>query len=346
MRAQCDGQGIFSTQARPIGRVLRYTSLTGGLTSTDKSMFRDIGRLSKSELYIPAREADIMGFGILPGCHSLNVPSFQLGTTEDVYKTMDILDSTRKASSKLRDVNHLLERKWDAHCMYGFSDIIALAAPMIRRRNSTIIRVPMPAEYCSSLLSQKECFVVFHNRLKQYLATYSEIGPFEQADWVLKQYERLKTHYWEWENEPENINRVNGRDLSFLEEVHGCWDYTTTFFVQLQQTHHLRYLDLMACHISHAVNYWGEAWQRIKDGIARDNCGLRALEAEGSHLYFDYLRLIVKDVGKRGFEGPEKVVHQAWFMLPWVLLVEVPLFASGGRSGLQGFAAPFAVLGL
>ena len=186
MRAHCDGQGIFSTQARPIGRVLRYTSLTGGLTSTDKSMFRGIGRMSKSELYIPAREADVMGFGILPGCHSLNVPSFQLGTTEDVYKTMDILDSTRKASSKFRDVNHLLERKWDAHCMYGFSDIIALAAPMIRRRNSTIIRVPMPAEYCSSLLSQKECFIVFHNRLERYLATQSEDGPFEWAHWVLK----------------------------------------------------------------------------------------------------------------------------------------------------------------
>ena len=42
---------------------------------------------------------------------------------------MDILDGTRKASSKLRDVNRLLVGKWDAHCMYEFSNIIALAAP-------------------------------------------------------------------------------------------------------------------------------------------------------------------------------------------------------------------------
>ena len=79
--------------------------------------------------------------------------------------------------------------------MYGFSDIIALAAPMIRYRHSTIIRVPMPAEYCSSLLSHKECFVVFHNRFKDFLGSQSVEGPLQQTGWVLEQYERLKARY-------------------------------------------------------------------------------------------------------------------------------------------------------
>lgn len=129
------------------------------MTFTGMSSSPNVGRLIKAELYILTREADVIGFGILPGCDRLNVLNLNVGTTAEVYVIMDILDSTRKASTKLKDVNRLLVGKWDAHCMYGFSDIIALAAPMIRRRNSTIVRLPMPSEYCSSLLSHKECFV-------------------------------------------------------------------------------------------------------------------------------------------------------------------------------------------
>lgn len=116
-------------------------------------------------------------------------------------------------------------------------------------------------------------------------------------------------------DEAENPDRVNGRDLKFLEEVHDCWDAATDYFVRIQEKHHLRYLDLMASHISHAVNYWCDAWQRLKAGNARENDGLRALEAEGSHLYFDNLPLIVDDMRRKGFEGPEELVHEAWFTL-------------------------------
>lgn len=315
MRARGNGHGIFSLMPRPNCLVLQYDSLEFGVKSTEKRIFLNDRILSKSELYIPTREADMMGFGILPGYASLNIPSFQLGTKDEVYATMDILDSTRKASAKLRFMNRLLEGKWDAHCMYGFPDIVALAAPMIRRRHSTIVRLPTPAEYCSSLLSQKECFVVFHNRLKGDIGEQSEYMWSEQARWVWDRYERLKTRYSEWENEAENPDRVNGRDLNFLEEVHDCWDAATDYFVQIQEKHHLRYLDLMASHISHAVNYWCDAWQRLKAGNARENYGLRALEAEGSHLYLDNLPLIVDDMRRKGFEGPEELVHEAWFTL-------------------------------
>lgn len=314
MRAEGNGHSISSTLAGSIGLVLQYIHHEGGVKSSEKPISRHVEELPKSELYIPTREADMMGFGILPGCDILDVPTFNVGTTDEVYATMDILDNTRNASERLRDLNCLLVGKWDAHCMYGFSDIIALAAPMLRRRHSTIVRVPTPAEYCSSLLSHKECFVVFYNRLKEYLGTRSE-DRFEQAIWVLKQYERLKSRHSEWENEAENNNKVNDSDLTFLDNVHHRWDSTTDYFVQLQEAHHLHYLDLMASHISHAVNYWGDAWQQLKQGKARDNYGLRALEAEGAHLYFDYLPLIVEDMRRKGFEGPERLVHEAWFTL-------------------------------
>ena len=168
MRAQGNGYGLISAYGWPNRLVLQYKP-----TAANDSSFSDL------ELYVPTREADMMGFGRLPGCHGLNVLNFRLGTTDDVYTTMDMLDGTGKASSKLRDMNSLFVGKWDAHFMYGFSDIIALAAPMFRCRHSTIIRVPMPAEYCSSLPSYKECFVVFHNRLKDFLDSRSVDGPFK-----------------------------------------------------------------------------------------------------------------------------------------------------------------------
>ena len=150
---------------------------------------------------------------------------------------------------------------------------------------------------------------------KKFLGSRSVDTPFERAHWVLEQYERLKARYSQWEIEAEIHSRVNDRELNFLEDVHDCWDATTEYFVQLQEKHRLRYLDLMASHLSHAVHYWTEAWRRLKEGNPRDSYGLRPLEAEGAHLYFDYLPLIVEDMRRKGYEGPEILVQEAWFML-------------------------------
>ena len=70
----------------------------------------------------------MMGFGILPGCGSLNIPCFQVGTNDEVYATMDILDSTRKGSPELTDINRCFVGKWDAHCMYG----VRISSPLLR----------------------------------------------------------------------------------------------------------------------------------------------------------------------------------------------------------------------
>ena len=55
--------------ARPIGLVLQR--IEGDATSFQKSIHSTASRLSKTELYIPTREADMMGFGILPGCEEI-----------------------------------------------------------------------------------------------------------------------------------------------------------------------------------------------------------------------------------------------------------------------------------
>ena len=277
-------------------------------------------------MHAPLRPADLMAFGILTGSDTLSVPAFKIGTFEQVLVTTDILDSTRKASQKLRDIHNLLVDKWDAQATYGFSDIISLAMPVIRLRGSTMTRIPIPTPHYSSIMNTREGFVIFSDRLNGYItdqATSSGLSTTSShhTTWVLKQYQTLKARYPEW----ETGNSVDSRatchpSLAFLEEVHTCHNETTDYFLQLQKLNHLRYFDLLASHVSHAVNYWGDAWHNIRNKQTRprprhNGTPLRALEAEGMHLYFDYLPKIVADMRQRGYEGEDNLVYEAWFMM-------------------------------
>ena len=323
MRAVGNNQGIFSTYSNSTGLVLHYTRLD---TEHDKSPLKtipgqDTKGLAITQPYIPAREADMMGFGILPGCHRLGVPALKIGTIDEIYTTMNMLDPTKKAYRKLRDIRHLLLGKWDAHCTYGFPDIIALAAPMIRRRRSTVIHIPAPAEFNFSLLAQKEGFAVFGKRLKAYIdeSGHASKDAMCHPREILSRYYELA--YSEWESGSNHLTDHDGnpRSLAFLEQVHGNWEWATAYLEKLAVSNdmeQLQYFDLMAVHVSHAVNYWDQAWTNIKNGKAHDyNSGLDTLCVEGMHLYFDWLPDMVSDMRERGFTGSDSVVCDAWFTM-------------------------------
>jgi hypothetical protein len=120
---------------------------------------------TKNEFYVPVSEADAMGFGILRGCRSLGMPDFCIGTIEEVLDTMDALDPSGRATKTLRDV-----RRLEPNVTFGFSDLLPLAAPVMRLRGSTIIRLPIPTEYCVGLTCHREGFVIFRHRLGNYKA--------------------------------------------------------------------------------------------------------------------------------------------------------------------------------
>lgn len=80
MRALGNGHVVASTLARPVGPILQHVRLGGGETSIEKSTYPSGRRLSKTELYIPTREADMMEFGILVVS---NVPDSKVGMTAE-----------------------------------------------------------------------------------------------------------------------------------------------------------------------------------------------------------------------------------------------------------------------
>ena len=109
---------------------------------------------------------------------------------------------------------------------------------------------------------------------------------------------------------------ANGQNIKLLDHAHDCWDRTTVYFLELQSRTEqpLKYADLLATHIKHAVNYWNDAWSNIREGKAREHYGHRDWIAEGAHCYWDYLPSIVVEL-RRDSGVEEKLVNEAWIML-------------------------------
>ncbi|KAL8715324.1 MAG: hypothetical protein Q9225_006407 [Loekoesia sp. 1 TL-2023] len=262
---------------------------------------------------------DRLFFGILPGYRLFHLPDYHIGTTADIYATMYTLDSTGSATKKIRDNRH---PSFAPKCLFGFSDIIPLASPMLRHRNSTIIRLPIPTEDTTGLLTHKEGFVTFRHRLDQLIASpqYTESPSLPvpyMVSCVRAKYHELMQQFQEWEDEVLANKQVNNRSMEFLDACHAAWDYCTTYLYSLVTTYGtLFYRDLMAAHLKNAVNWWHQAWNRMRAGTARDNYGLRDYIAEGMHLYWDYLELIVEEMEAKGWLHVQReVLREAWVVM-------------------------------
>ena len=145
----------------------------------------------------------------------------------------------------------------------------------------------------------------------------------DERKWILQQYETLQ-QFPEWEDEVKAGAQGNNRSLEFLERVHDCHEYTTEYFLRLERDHKYFYRQLVETHVVQAVNYWGDAWQNIRDGKARfDPTWARDWISEGVHQYWDYLPLVVvpRFKQRRARDGDsrmvpdERLVEEAWIMM-------------------------------
>lgn len=311
MRAEGHGLVIYSTLVRSIGPILHFSGgrrLPGFLATTKNS-------LKSSEISIVSGEADMMRFGLLP-VDKLLLPDLEplaMGTIDEVKATLDVFDPTGRSSKKVRD-----NRQFEPTATFGFSDLLSMTAPMLRRRRTTINRLPVPTEHSTGLTYAREGFVVFRGRLVDYIGQHSgELS--EQINWVAQQYDKLKERFCAWENDLDAINRINSQNLDFLEDVHRLWDYTTAYFRTLaeREKDRLGFFDLVSCHTQHAVNFWHEAHERMREGKMRGHYGVEGLRdwlAEGMHMYWDYLPSIAAELS-RNCKVEQNTVHEAWIML-------------------------------
>ncbi|KAL8835050.1 MAG: hypothetical protein Q9170_003479 [Blastenia crenularia] len=340
MRAEGNGHIIYSTLDRSVGPILHYEHgrEPDPLISDKFEMY--LVQLRENQLIIPTCQVDMMRFGILPCMDFMGCDRHAIGTIDEVKATLNQLDPTGSASKKVRD-----NREFEPTATFAFSDLIPMAAPVLRHLGSSIIRIPIPTEHSTGLTSYKEGFVVFRQRLSEYLdqavdeSESNQLGNGSLTDQtciftgtlygneadtadtqiarkVLHAYDSLKSKYPWWENGIDEDFCAHSFGVPFFDDVQEACRKLTSYFDILRYQPGCDYLyrDLVACHIKHAVNFWHEAHERIREGKARDHHGLCDWLAEGMHLYWDYLPGIIKEMSTKT-KAPPSLIREAWIML-------------------------------
>ncbi|KAL9632621.1 MAG: hypothetical protein Q9164_005207, partial [Protoblastenia rupestris] len=269
LRAEGNETTISSITVRSVGTVL------------EMSMHNLKYWNSINELFVPSKNADMMGFGILPGEDALGVCGHNIGTEDELLSTLHNID--RKTAETVKSIM-TTHHGWTP----GISDVIGMAAPMIRLPGSCIIRVPQPAGYAVGLTYQEEGFVVFYHRLKDLITERDSKAERVSAQmrFTLLQYEELRDRYGPlWEDQHQC--RINRTPVEFLDDLHARHTATTHYFTQLQNEYAFgkggqtfRYTDLLYSHIRNAVNHFSDASTSKNAQIpsqAHNNYGMRRI---------------------------------------------------------------------
>ena len=312
LKAEGCGHVLTSTTVRSVGLMLQYLYTAGdqtGIPVDDRLRLPEDGE-DRDENYIPRPEADGMGFGILPGFKALRVPDVGLTDENGAVDTMRRLGCSMAAVDELKSIF-----AGNEHWTPGFSDIIGMAAPVLRVRGSTLVQVPAPAKYWAGLTCEREGFMIYHHRLQGMIGDRKgrDEEPSPQMNWLLQQYEQLRDGFGVWE-EHRPSDPSQARSIDFLEHVHDRWDATTRYFLNLQDDHGLPYLDLVTCHIEHAVFWWKHSRDKNESFDAREHFDTVAWISDGMHMYFDDLPAMVQWMNRRQ-KHDEHMLVEAWLTL-------------------------------
>ena len=322
MRAEGSSQSITSTSVRGFGLLLQYTFDRGALDRLEQTS--DM----LHTLTIPSREADMLGFQIVPGYRELYLPDF-------IFDNSTVFPAVKLAMTKLginRDIQDMYGETFErSGSLRGFSDLIGMVTPFLPLPGSSVVQIFSPyPEVSDGPTRWWEGFVVYHRRLLKYEEEQKKTGDdSDQLKWVLERFEYMRSTYpWNqcpsWEAESANNETRNGRSIGFLNDLRDIWTMTTTYFETLQMHYrHLesskrfRYIDLVGAHIAQAVYFQDIAEVNIRAGMAGrsdlgDGRSLRV--AEGMHIYVDQIPKVVDFMMKKGFDD-ERITREAWWTL-------------------------------
>ena len=317
LRAEGNGQSIISTTVRGFGLLLQYTF--------DRIIVEDLKHVSNrgSTVTIPSREADMLGFQIVPGCKDLDLPDF-------------IFDGSA-GFSPIQQAMVQLGIRYEVRKMYagfyerrsggldGFTDLVGMVAPFLPLPGSSVVQIftPFPKFYVSPT-NWWEGFAVFHIRLSQAMEEQTKAGnKSEQMAWVLDRFEYMERTYPDkqtpsWKDENSNKRVKNGRSLVYLDDLRTIWLATTDYFRNLQSQKSFRYIDLVGAHIAQAVYYSDLTNEHIKD---RSNKRFQLGDlfrsegmVEGMHIYVDQIPKVVDFMKEKKFDDA-KIVREAWWTL-------------------------------
>ncbi|KAL8904673.1 MAG: hypothetical protein Q9207_003123 [Kuettlingeria erythrocarpa] len=309
MRAEGNGHMVYSTLFRSIGPILQYVNGNVPAAAQNKLGESIITPQSRTP---PTAKVDMMRFGMLP-CHRLmGQDSIIMGILEDIQASLIDIDVTLFSMKRVFE-----DRERFGGMTFGYPDIIPLAAPMLRAIGSCKFRLPMPHDTCEGLLTRREGFIIFRQRLDEHIANMEYVES-EHARWVRESFDELDGRGEIWKHGLKLDFVASSEIISFLDKVSRYWDDTTVYFDELETMNSIdfRYAELVLCHIRHAVKYRREAHQRIEDNKQRDHDERGHVDwlVEGMHLYWDYLPSIASELSE-SLKTTETLVSNAWIML-------------------------------
>lgn len=322
MRAEGSGQSITSTSVRGFGLLLQYAFDRGASNQLERTSA--VLRI----LTIPSREADMLGYQIIPGTQELYVPDF-------IFDISAVFPAVKLAMNKLginrgdQDMYANYFQRSGSLC--GFSDLIGMVTPFLPLPGSSVVQIfPPYPDVHDTPTNWWEGFVVYNARLLQYTEEQRKKDDHsDQLKWVLERFEYMRSTYpWNqcpsWEAESANNETKNGRSVGFLNDLRDIWAMTTTYFETLQvhyrhleSSKRFRYIDLVGAHIAQAIYYPDIAEANIKAGINKRyelGTGRSKRIAEGMHIYVDQIPKVVDVMKEKGFDD-ESIIREAWWTL-------------------------------
>ena len=203
MRAEGNGHIITSTMARSLGTILQYS-----FTSRENA---------GNCCYIPVREADKLGFGLVEFDHRLFGPTMpgdlDVGSYYGIAKTLWLITGTHIRDSNpsgngsaLRDLSR--EMKSQSDFIPGLNDLVPLCSAMLSvtpptSKDRWLNRIPAPNLYLKGVTSSMEGFRVFESRLRDLVDERLDLAS-SQSKHVLCCLSELREDFASrWENEQD-----------------------------------------------------------------------------------------------------------------------------------------------
>ena len=322
MRAEGNGHVITSTMVRSLGTVLQYS-----FTSRENA-----GNCS----YIPLREADKLGFGLVEFDHRLFGPSMprdlDVGSYEGIASTLTLVTSGHIGQSSpagIESTLRFLSDRMDSSRDFipGLNDLVPLCSAMLSVAPSVpkdrwINRIPAPNMYQKGVTSSMEGFRVFESRLQDIVNERLDLAS-NQSQHVLACLRQLREKFGRrWENEQDwehwdYLTEEDGQDTE--QSAKGVvMQYHIEMTTYLQRSN-VVYRHLVGEHVLMAINdYINNLRDYRSFGLPDGSSNLLTLSMSD---YFDHLPVTTqKVVEKCNYWNPNirltvEEVEDAWFSM-------------------------------
>ena len=263
------GHSLAILDIRGVGLVLQYSR-------QDFEILRP--EHLRSRLPIPSRDADKLGFGILPGCGDIGIETKDLvlgGGRGSIDQMMQALDNdylhtkpeTRRKLSTPEARGKFDRSEPSRDYLVGFNDLVYLNSGFlpVEGVGSTKFRMPWRQDLEASPLNFCEGHVAFWVLLKKQLYDASSPKPSAQMQQVFECLDNFRSRYPDYYNLgfphlPLAGNADNEYKMEILQRLREIHDLTTIYFGDLTRKYQamgvfggFSYQRLLASHIDMAV---------------------------------------------------------------------------------------------